>query len=250
MKHWVDKLRQSFRRAGKTPAAAQTSAPAAGVPPAAPPAPARIAPQQLYKDFAEHIAPLLDKLQKYPADEKGMEFFIRADVVNDMHGQPKDQRIDVWMFYTRDIYRRQRPAGGMPHSHFIQMARKDSTPENPRYDVCLEQSLRPVLRLSIHPYAPGQQIEAYQYIEYFEPPQEGKEYNVYIGGDGLVMDKQGQKHLAAVADFAGEVQGWISAVAGARAPQILQDTGLISAELTRTVAVGKPLRLKKKAPEA
>ncbi len=212
-------------------------------------APARIPPQQIYKDFAADVAPLLDTLKKLPADNKGMEFFIRADVVNDINGQPKDQRIDVWMFYTRDMTDQPRGGGGMPTSHFIQMERKDSTAENPRYDIAMELSLRPVLRLSVRPYDKTRQIEVSQYIEYFETPEHGHEYPVFLGGYGLVHDEQARKQLAAVGDFNTEIESWIKSVAGENAPRILSAIGFADTKLRQGVTVGKPLQLKKKTPE-
>jgi|GEM_PF-1663455 len=213
------------------------------------PPPARIPPQQVYKDFEANVAPLLEALASLPADENGLEFFIRADVVNDLNGRPGDQRIDVWLFYTRDITDQPR-GGGMPTSHFTQMERKDSTPENPRYDICMELSLRPVLRLSVRPYDKTRQIEVSQYIEYFETPEHGHEYPVFLGGYGLVHDTQERKQLAAVGDFTGEMENWIKAVADDRAPQILNAIGFADARLRQGVTVGKPLQLRKKAPEA
>lgn len=212
--------------------------------------PARIPPQQTYKDFADNVAPLLDALKKLPADDKGMEFFMRADVVNDINGQPKDQRIDVWLFYTRDITDQPRGGGGMPTSHFITMERKDSDPENPRYDICMELSLRPVLRLSVRPYDKTRQVEVSQYIEYFETPEHGHEYPVFLGGYGLVHDVQERKALPTVGDFTGEMESWIKNVAGDRAPQILNAIGFADTKLRHSVTVGKPLQLKKKAPGA
>jgi hypothetical protein len=212
-------------------------------------APARLPPQQIYQDFAADVAPLLDTLKKLPADNKGMEFFIRADVVNDINGQPKDQRIDVWMFYTRDITDQPR-GGGMPTSHFIQMERKDSTPENPRYDISMELSLRPVLRLSVRPYDKTRQIEVSQYIEYFETPEHGHEYPVFLGGYGLVHDEQARKQLATVGDFNTEIESWIKFVASENAPRILSAIGFADTKLRNDVTVGKPLQLKKKAPGA
>lgn len=210
--------------------------------------PARIPPQQAYKDFEDHVAPLLDALKKLPPDDKGMEFFIRADVVNDITGQPKDQRIDVWMFYTRDITGQPRGGGDMPTSHFITIARKDSDPANPRYDICMELSLRPVLRLSVRPYDKTRQIETAQYIEYFETPEHGHEYPVFLGGYGLVHDEQERKPLAAVGDFTAEIENWIKAVAEEQAPQILNAIGFTDTKLRHGVTVSKPLQLKKKTP--
>lgn len=216
---------------------------------AAPQPPARIPPQQIYKDFEDNVAPLLEALKKLPADDKGMEFFMRADVVNNINGQPKDQRIDVWLFYTRDITDQPR-GGGMPTSHFIQMERKDSTPENPRYDICMELSLRPVLRLSARPYEKTRQIEVSQYIEYFETPEHGHEYPVFLGGYGLVHDEQERKQLSAIGDFTREMENWIKTVAEDRASQVLNAIGFADPRLRHGVTVGKPLQLKKKAPEA
>lgn len=213
-------------------------------------APARMPPQETYKDFADNVAPLLEALKKLPADDKGMEFFIRADVVNDINGQPKDQRIDVWLFYTRDITDQPRGGGGMPTSHFITMERKDSDPANPRYDICMELSLRPVLRLSVRPYEKTQQIIAAQHIEYFETPEHGHEYPVFLGGYGLVHDEQERKQLATVGAFTGEIENWIKNVAGDRAPQILNTIGFADTKMRHSVTVGKPLQLKKKAPGA
>lgn len=210
--------------------------------------PARIPPAQIYKHFKADVAPLLDALKKLPADENGMEFFIRTDVVNDIHGQPKDQRIDVWLFYTRDIADQPR-SKGMPNSHLITMARKDSDPENPRYDIAMELSLRPVLHLAVRPYDKARQIEATQYIEYFETPEHGHEYPVFLGGYGQVHDVQERKQLANIQDFTTELDSWIKSVADTKAPQILHAIGASDTKLRHDVTVSKPLQLKKKTPD-
>jgi len=211
--------------------------------------PARIAPAQIYKDFETEVAPLLDTLKKLPADENGMEFFIRTDVVNDINGQPKDQRIDVWLFYTRDITAEPRTKGA-PNTHLITMERKDSDPENPRYDILMELSLRPVLRLAVRPYDKTRQIEATQYIEYFETPEHGHEYPVFIGGYGQVHDVQERKQLANIQDFTAELENWIQSVADVKAPQILNALGSGDTKLRHDVTVSKPLQLKKKTPDS
>lgn len=209
--------------------------------------PDRIPPQQIYKDFDAHVAPVLETLKKLPADESGMEFFLRADVVNDINGQPKDQRIDVWLFYTRDItYDRKKQ--DMPDSHMIQMERKDSTPENRRYDILMELSLRPVLRLSVLPYDKTRQIEVSQYIEYYETPEHGHEYPIFIGGYGQVHDTQSRKQLPSMESFTNEIEDWIKTVAEDKAPRILNTIGFSDTKLRHDVMVGKPLQLKKKKP--
>jgi hypothetical protein len=221
--------------------AAQKPAPEAATP-------ARIPPAQIYKNFETEIAPLLAALKKLPADENGMEFFIRTDVVNDINGQPKDQRIDVWLFYTRDITDQPR-SKGMPDSHLITMERKDSDPENPRYDITMELSLRPVLRLAVRPYDKTRQIEALQYIEYFETPEHGHEYPVFLGGYGQVHDVQERKQLANIQDFTAELDHWIKSVADTKAPQILHAIGGGDTKLRHDVTISKPLQLKKKTPD-
>lgn len=209
--------------------------------------PARIPPQQIYKDFDAHVAPVLETLKKLPADESGMEFFLRADVVNDITGQPKDQRIDVWLFYTRDITNN-RKKQDMPDSHLIQMERKDSTPENPRYDILMELSLRPVLRLSVRPYDKTRQIEVSQYIEYYETPEHGHEYPIFIGGYGQVQDTQSRKQLDTMEAFNNEIENWVKTVADDKAPRILNSIGFSDTKLRHEVTVSKPLQLKKKSP--
>lgn len=207
--------------------------------------PARIPPQQIYKDFDTHVAPVLETLKKLPADENGMEFFLRADVVNDITGQPKDQHIDVWLFYTRDITN-DRKKQGMPDSHMISMERKDSTPENRRYDILMELSLRPVLRLSVRPYDKTRQIEVSQYIEYYESPEHGHEYPMFVGGYGQVLDTQSRKQAHTMESFTADIEDWIKTVADDRAPRILNALGFSDTKLRHDVTVGKPLQLKKK----
>lgn len=207
--------------------------------------PARIPPQQIYKDFDAHVAPVLETLKKLPADENGMEFFLRADVVNDITGQPKDQRIDVWLFYSRDITN-DRKKQDMPDSHMISMERKDSTPENRRYDILMELSLRPVLRLSVRPYDKTRQIEVSQYIEYYESPEHGHEYPMFVGGYGQVLETQSRKQAYTMESFTDDIEDWIKSVAGDKAPRILNAIGFSDTKLRHDVTVGKPLQLKKK----
>lgn len=235
----IDYFKATFRQR----AAAKAPAPAT-VPATPPPPPRRIPPQQVYDDFARAVTPVLEHLAALPKNTDDLEFFIRADVVHDLQGQVDQQRIDVWVFYTSEGT----PAGRLhdaPAHHFISIQRKTSTPEKPDYSQLLTLSLRPVLRLSLRPYAPDNQIQSETYIEHFEKPQAGKSYGIYCGEHGRVVTTDNAQTHNSVHDLRTVITDWISAVA----PDRRAEVDRLNAATARTdIAVLKPLRLKRREP--
>lgn len=207
MKHWVNRISQSFRRSGKGPAAAKKpmDVPA---PPASPAPPEPTA--AMYDGFQRDIMPLLDALKNLPQDSAGKEFFLRADVVTrDMVEKPEDMRIDVWLFYTREIKPQPRMHEA-PVCHLITMHSKRSTPENPDFSQLLSLDGAPVLRLCVRPQEDGERrITSHTYIERYEKPQAGRSYTIYSGDYGMVLDESPKTPHSRVKDFAAVINAWL-----------------------------------------
>lgn len=218
MRHWANKIRQSFQRGGRKPVQA---APAAFDPPADPPAAPEVqTDHDIFAHFEQEALPLLQALKNLPRDENGLEFFLRADIVRP--GQYPDRpdiepRIDIWLFHTREG----KPAGRLheaPSSHLITIESKHSTPERQDFSQLLALSETPVLRLSFRPQAeaPAARLSHHTYIERYEKPQAGKSYSVYCDEYGMVIEKTPDRPLAHSRDFTNIIGAWLRVHAPAR----------------------------------
>ncbi|HCS22711.1 MAG TPA: hypothetical protein PLW48_03385 [Alphaproteobacteria bacterium] len=218
MRRWANILRQSFQRGGRKPA---QSTPASFAPPEeATVAPEAQSEQNIFTDFAATTLPLLQALKNLPPDAQGLEFFLRADIVEP--GQYPDRpdiepRIDIWLFHTREG----KPAGRLheaPSSHLITIESKHSTPERQDFSQLLALSETPVLRLSFRPQAeaPAARLSHHTYIERYEKPQAGKKYSVYCGDHGMVIEKTPDTPVTHSSDFRAVIGAWLRTHAPAR----------------------------------
>jgi len=238
MKRWAQKIRRSFARAGRE-----------GTPAAAPEAPNAMPPQtaaEAYAAFESHLQPLLAALKTLPADESGLEFFIRTDVIRrEDSAAPQDTRprIDVWIFHTREG----QPAGKLheaPSSHLISIESKRSTPERQDFSQLLALSETPVLRLSFKPdMEPPERLSSHVYTERYETPQPGKNYGIYCGNYGMVIEKSAETPHARIEDFVSVIENWLQTHAPARLPDVSR---LLSPP--RDIDILPPINIRKRGP--
>lgn len=246
MKRWVDKLRQTFARTGADASPAMADVSPSGLPAGMePPAPPQTT-AEAYAFFTERITPVLLALKSLPPDDAGLEFFTRIDIVRpdeDPERSDIPPRIDVWLFHTREG----KPAGKLheaPSSHLITIESKKSTPERLDFSQLLALSETPVLRLSFKPDAEdGERLTRHTYIERYEVPQAGKKYSIYCGNYGMVIDKSADVALTRIADFAGEIEGWLKTHAPARLPAVAR---LLSPP--RDIDILPPINIRKRGP--
>lgn len=216
MSRWRQHLKNMFARSART----RTDKTARAKPAARPEAPMSPPDQpetDMYASFRRDIMPLLDILKNMPADDAGMEFFTRADVIcADKAQRPEDKRIDVWLFHTHETT----PANKLhqePNSYLISMESKRSTPEKPDYSQLLALSKTPVLRLCVRPQETGEaRITSHTYTERYEKPQAGKNYSIYSGDYGMVHENSEKTPHARVADFAAAIDVWLESHAPAQ----------------------------------
>jgi hypothetical protein len=246
MKRWVQKLRQTFARAGRgtTPAAAPV--PLSDIP--APPAAAPQSTDEAYAVFDARVAPLLAALKSLPPDESGLEFFTRTDIVRPGEYPERPDmppHINVWLFHTREA----KSAGKLhdaPVSHMISIESKNSTPERQDFSQQLALSETPVLRLSFKPDAAGaERLTRYTYIESYEPPQAGKKYSIYCGNYGMVIDKSAETSLTRAEDFLSEIENWLKTHAPARIAEV---TRMLSPP--SDIEVLPPINIRKRGPSS
>ncbi|MDP2205232.1 MAG: hypothetical protein Q8K65_02895 [Alphaproteobacteria bacterium] len=246
MKRWVQKLRQTFARAGREATPAAASAPLSDIP-APPPAPPQ-STDDVYAVFDARVAPLLAALKSLPPDKNGLEFFIRSDILRpgDYPERPDiPPQINVWLFHTREA----KPAGKLhdaPTSHLISIESKRSTPEWQDFSQQLALSETPVLRLSFSPDAEGaDRLTRHTYIESYETPQAGKTYSIYCGSYGMVIDKSAETSLARAEDFVSEIESWLKTHAPARLAEV---TRLLSPP--RDIDILPPINIRKRGPSS
>lgn len=242
MKRWVQKLRQTFARAGREAAAAP-----AVVPDNTPVTPPQ-STEDVYAVFDARVAPLLAALKSLPPDARELEFFTRTDIVRPGEYPERPDikpQIDVWLFHTREA----KVAGKLheaPSSHLISLESKSSTPERQDFSQHLALSETPVLRLSFKPAAEASaRLTRHTYIESYEAPQAGKKYTIYCGNYGMVIDKSAETSLARCDDFVSEIESWLKTHAPARLDEVSQ---LVSPP--RDIDILPPINIRKRGPSS
>jgi hypothetical protein len=245
MKRWVQKLRQTFARAGRE---ASPSAASAAVPAPIPAAPSPQSTPDIYAVFDARVVPLLAALTSLPPDDSGLEFFCRTDIVRpcEYPNRPDiEPQINVWLFHTREG----KPASKLheaPSSHMISIESKRSTPERQDFSQQLALSETPVLRLSFKPDAEDvARLTRHTYIESYEAPQAGKKYSIYCGNYGMVIDKSAETTLARADDFVSEIESWLKTHAPARINDVSR---LLSPP--RDIDILPPINIRKRGPSS